>query len=190
MKGRNPMQNARTIGVLVLLLVVAAFAQRRRHDPLTEAEADQMREVAQEPEKRMQLVIKFTQARLQAIEQLRGDPKMAEGRGKQIHDLLQDFTALVDEIGDNLEMYARRKDDIHKAIGQVITADSEFQLKLRALKESSADPKLAQEAKAYEFVLQDAMDAVDSSEQDTRALLDQIAKEKQEAKEAERRKRD
>ncbi len=186
------MPDVRRLGVLVLLLVVAASAaQRRRHDPLTDAEADQMRELAQEPEKRIKLVVKFAPARLQAIEQLRGDPKMAEGRGKQIHDLLEDFAALVDEIGDNVDMYAQRKDDIHKAVGQVITADSEFQLKLRALKEAAAtDPKVAQEAKDYEFALQDAMDAVDSNLQDSRDLLDQIAKEKQEAKEATKKKKD
>lgn len=184
------MRHLRTLAILVLLLVTAAAAQRRHRDPMTEAEADQMREVAQEPEKRIKLIIKFAQARLQAIEQLRGDPKMAEGRGQHIHDLLEDFTVLVDEIGDNVDMYARRKDDISKSLGRVITADSEFQLKLRALKETSADPKLAEEAKAYEFALQNAMDAVDSSEQDTRALLDQIAKEKQEAKEAAKKRRD
>ncbi len=184
------MQNVRRLGVFVLLLVVAASAQRRRHDPLTEAEADQMREVAQEPEKRIKLVIKFAQARMQAIEQLRGDPKLAEGRGTQIHDLLEDFTALMDEIGDNVNMYARRKDDIHKAVGEVITADSAFQLKLRALKEAATDPKTAQEAKDYEFVLQDAIEAVDSNIQDSRDLLRQVEKEKQEAKEAEKKKKD
>ncbi len=184
------MQSVRRLAVVVLLLVVATSAQRRRHDPLTEAEADQMREVAQEPEKRIKLVIKFAQARMQAIEQLRGDPKMAEGRGKQIHDLLEDFTALVDEIGDNVDMYARRKDDIHKAVGEVITADSAFQLKLRALKEAASDPKTAQEAKEYEFALQDAIEAVDSNLQDSRDLLDQLAKEKEQAKKEEKKKKD
>lgn len=184
------MRNLSNLAVFVLLLVVAASAQRRHRDPLTDAEADQMREVAQEPEKRIKLITKFAQARLQAIEQLRGDPKMAEGRGPQIHDLLEDFTQLVDEIGDNVDMYARRKSDISKALEHVITADTEFQLRLRALKEAANDPKMAQEAKAYGFVLQDAMDAVDSSEQDTRTLLDQLAKEKQEVKEAEKKKKD
>ncbi|HVP42329.1 MAG TPA: hypothetical protein VMS96_02795 [Terriglobales bacterium] len=184
------MRNFRRLGILVLLLVVVVSAQRRRRDPLTDAEADQMREVAQEPEKRIKLVIKFAQARLQAIEQLRGDPKMAKGRGKQIHDLLEDFTTLVDELGDNVEMYARRKDDIHKAVGQVIATDSEFQLQLRALKDAAADPKTAQEAKDYEFALQNAIDAVDANLQDSRDLLQQIAKEKPEAKGAEKKKKD
>ncbi len=177
------------IGLIVLLLATACAAQRRlHHDPLTEAEADELREVAQEPEKRLKLVVKFAQARLQAIEQLRGDPKLAEGRGKQIHDLLSDFTELVDEIGDNEDMYARQKADISKPVGQVIIALSDFQLKLRALKEAAADPKNAAEAKQYEFALQDAVDAVDSSEQDSRELLDQLAREKQQAKEDKKKK--
>ena len=182
------MRNAVTLGLLLLLIAPGGLAQRLRHDPLTEAEADQMREVAQEPDKRLKLVIKFAQARMQAIEQLRGDPKMAEGRGKQIHDLLQDFTELVDEMGDNEDMYARQKADISKAVGQVIVADSEFQLKLRALKEAAADTKNAAEAKQYEFALQDAIEAVEGNEQDSRELLDQLAKEKQQAKEAEKQK--
>ena len=183
------MRNLRRLGIIVLLLVVSGAAQRLRHDPLTEAEADEMREVAREPDKRLKLVIKFAQARLQAIEQLRGDPKMAEGRGKQIHDLLKDFTELVDEIGDNEDMYARQKADISKPVALVIIADSDFQLKLRALKAQAADPKNAKEAKEYEFVLQDAIEAVDSNEKDSRELLDLLAKEEQAAKQAEKKKK-
>jgi len=184
------MRTIRMLGLLLLLMAVSAPGQRRRHDPLTEAETDQMRELAQEPDKRIKLLIKFARARLQAIEQLRGDPKLAEGRGKQIHDLLRDFTELVDEIGDNVDMYSRRKDDISKSLGQIIIADSDFQLRLRTLKETAADPRNAAEAKSYEFALQDAAEAVDASEQDTRELMDDIAREKQESKEKSKKRDD
>src|SRR6476620_12601257 len=97
------MRTATRIFVLLLLLSVAAAAKRR--DPLTEAEADQLRQVAMEPYNRIKLMIKFTEARLVAIDQVRVDPKLAAGRGKQIHDLLEDFTSLVDEINDNLDQY-------------------------------------------------------------------------------------
>ena len=53
----------------VLLLTVVASARRR--DPLTDAESDQLREVAMEPAKRLKLYIKFAEARLVAIDQLR-----------------------------------------------------------------------------------------------------------------------
>jgi hypothetical protein len=187
MKGN--MRNLRTLGICILLLVTSAVAQRRWHDPLTDAEADQLREVAQEPDKRIKLFIKFAQARIQAIEQLRGDPKMVDGRGKQIHDLLEDFAQLVNQLDDNVDMYARRKDEVGKSLGQVIVADSDFQLKLRALKDAAKDPKYAAESKSYEFALQDAMDAVDGNEQDTRDLMDEIAKQQKEAKEAEKKKK-
>lgn len=182
------MRYLRTLGICVLLLAAAASAQRRWHDPLTDAEADQVREVAQEPEKRLKLFIQFAQARLQAIAQLRGDPKMAQGRGKQIHDLLEDFALLVNQLDDNEDMYARRKDDVEKALGQVIVADSDFHLKLRALKDAANDPKFAEEARSYQFALQDAIDAVDGNEQDTRELMDDIARAKQEAKDAKKKK--
>lgn len=168
----------------LLLLVVAAPAQRRRgHDPLTEAEADQLREVNQEPVKRIKLIIKFATGRLQAVEQLRGDPKTVEGRGKQIHDLLADFTAIVDELDDNLDMYGRRKDDVGKVLGDVIAADSGWQARLRGLKEAAqSDPQAAAEAREYGFALDNAMEAVNSSASNARDLKEEIAKQKQEEK--------
>ena len=56
------MKIATKIIFLLLLLSVAASAKRR--DPLTEAETDQLREVAMEPYNRIKLMIKFTEARL------------------------------------------------------------------------------------------------------------------------------
>src|SRR5215469_13748234 len=106
------MKQAKKILVVVLLLTMAAAARRR--DPLTEAETDQLREVAREPQQRLKLYIKFAEARLLAIDQLRSGPKAADGRGKKIHDLLEDFTAILDEINDNLDTYEGRplnKDD-------------------------------------------------------------------------------
>src|SRR5215475_15813664 len=112
-----------------LLLLLALPAAARRRDPLTEAEADQLREVAAEPYKRIKLLIKFTEARLLAIDQVRTDPKPANGRGKQVHDLLVDFTSLIDEINDNLDQYEGRPLDkdqakqYHKGLKELLEAD-------------------------------------------------------------------
>ena len=67
------MRPATKILLVVLLLTMMAPAARKR-DPLTDAEADQLREVALEPGKRLKLYIKFAEARLVAIDQLRADP--------------------------------------------------------------------------------------------------------------------
>ncbi len=153
-----------------LLLLMALPAAARKHDPLTEAEADQLREVAMEPYKRIRLMIKFTEARLVAIDQIRVDPKLAADRGKQIHDLLEDFTSLIDEINDNLDQYEGRpldKDAVkqyHKGLKELIEADERFDLRLRTLQSAAeTDPITRKEAPDFRFVLQDARDALKSN---------------------------
>lgn len=172
------MRQAKKILLVVLLLTMVAFARKR--DPLTDAETDQLREVAMEPGKRLKLYIKFAEARLLSIEQLRSDPKAADGRGQKIHDLLEDFTAILDEINDNLDTYEGRplnkddRKDFHKGIKEVIEANDKFDLKLRALKPAGDDgPAIKKEAVQYEFVLADAQDALKSSSDMAREYLSQ-----------------
>lgn len=170
------MRQAKKILLVVLLLTMVAAARRR--DPLTEAENDQLRDVAMEPGKRLKLYIKFAEARLLAIDQLRSDPKFAEGRGKKIHDLLEDFTAILDEINDNLDTYQGRpltkedRSEFHKGLKEVVEAADKFDLKLRTLKSAAeTDPQTKKEATDFQFVLQDAADALKSSADMAREYL-------------------
>ena len=123
------------------------MAQRR--DPLNEKEIDEMRESADWPDKRLELMVQFARERMSEIDQLRADAKSAKDRPMQIHDLLEDFTALLDEIEDNVEMYASHKADMRKGLTLTIEANSEWQIKLRRLKEQSPPEELDQ----YSFVL-------------------------------------
>jgi len=162
------MRLAKKLLLLILLFTVVAAARRR--DPLTDAETDQLREAALEPQKRLKLYIKFAEARLLAIDQLRSDPKFADGRGKKIHDLLEDFTAILDEINDNLDTYQGRplnkddKKDFHKGLKEVVEASDKFDLKLRTLKSAiDTDPQVKKEAADFQFALVDAQEALKSS---------------------------
>jgi hypothetical protein len=162
------MKTATKIIFLLLLLSVAAAAKRR--DPLTEAEVDQLREMALQPYERIKLLIKFTEARLTAIDQVRLDPKLGDERGKRIHDLLEDFAGLIDEINDNLDQYEGRtldKDTVkqyHKGLKELIEADGRFDLKLQALKSASeTDPVVRKQAPDFRYVLLDAMEALKSN---------------------------
>ena len=168
------MRKTHIVFPLLMALVTAAplVAQVGGREPLNEKEIDELREVAQEPEKRLKLMIQYARARLETIEQLRGDARFAADRGDRIHDLLEDFTKLVDEIGDNIDDYADRKADLRKALKPVIEGDTEFQLKLRTLKEQGAGAGgKASETSDYSFVLQSAIDAVNASLDDSRKLL-------------------
>jgi hypothetical protein len=181
------MKIAAKIFFLLLLLSVAAAARRR--DPLTEAETDQLRQVAMEPYKRINLMIKFTEARLASIDQVRLDPKQAADRGKQIHDLLEDFTSLMDEINDNLDQYEARNLDkdmvkqYHKGLKELIEADERFDTRLQALKTASeTDPVTKKEAPDFRFVLQDAMDSLKSNADMAREYIETTHDQKDQEK--------
>jgi hypothetical protein len=152
-----------------LLLVGCSLAQaQRRHEPLTQLEIDQIRDASWEPKQRLTLYVQFTRARLVKLEEMRSDPKTKD-RPRQTHDLLDDFQLLYDELNDNIDTYVDRKDDIRKPLKTVIEADTEFQAKLRALKEAADVP--GAESQQYEFVLTNILDTVDTAAEDHRKLL-------------------
>jgi hypothetical protein len=164
--------------LLLLCLSVPGFASRR--DPLTEAEVAQLRDTTQEPVKRIKLLVAFARARMLAIDQVRGDTKMAADRGKRIHDLLEDFNYIADELDSNLDMYARQHSDMRKALKEVVEAYTDWQLKLRGLK--AGDPSQPKEAsiaetKQYDFPLDSAIEAVNAGLDSSRDLLDKQNKE-------------
>ena len=162
---------------LLCATCVSSYGQRRR-DPLTQPEIDQIRDTSWEPRQRLPLYVEFARARLTKLETLRSDPKTKD-RAAQTHDLLDDFQLLYDELNDNIDTYVDRKDDIRKPLKTIIEADTEFQAKLRALKDEANVPP--NEARQYEFVLTNAIDSLDSSAEDHRKLLEdqeELAKHK------------
>ena len=158
---------------LAFTLSAPLLAQVHDRDPLNDKEVDQLRETAIEPEKRLKLMVEFTKARMLAIEQLRSDPKLAKDRGKRIHDLLEDIGTLVDEIDDNVDDYNQREADLRKPLKEIVQMDSEFQAKLREIKNAEQDPKNIDEASDYKFALDDAVESVDQSATTARKLLEE-----------------
>jgi hypothetical protein len=157
------------VGVVIVLMATRSPLVAQRHrDPLTQPEIDQIRDASWEPRERLKLYVEFARARLVKLEQLRADPKTKD-RARQTHDLLDDFQLLYDELNDNIDTYVDRKDDIRKPLKLIIEADTEFQAKLRALKDA-ANVK-PEESRQYEFVLSNVLDTVDTSSEDHKKLL-------------------
>jgi hypothetical protein len=155
------------VGLLLLIAIAPAWGQRHR-DPFTQAEIDQIRDTSWEPQLRLALYVKFARARLVDLEQMRSDPKTKD-RAQKTHDHLDDFLLIYDELNDNIDTYVDRKNDIRKPLKLIVDADTEFQAKLRALRDAADVPPA--ESKQYEFVLSNALDTVDSSSPDHRKTL-------------------
>jgi hypothetical protein len=167
--------------LLALPLCSTLWAERRR-DPLNPLEIDQLRDAMLDSDARLKLYVQFSLDRMTKLEQMRSDPKATE-RARQTHDMLEDFLAVYDELNDNIDMYVGRKDDIRKPLKVIIEADTEFQSRLRAIKNSPNTN--ASEASQFEFVLTDALDTVDASADDHRktvAAVEEYVKKKKKQK--------
>lgn len=165
-----------------LFVVLAPAPAQQKRDPLTSPEIDQLRDTAMDPDLRLKLYVGFARARLVALEQARSDPKTAD-RSLATHDGLQDFLDVYDELNDNIDTYVGRKSDLRKVLKIVIDGDTEFQAKLRALRDDATSKK--EETEQYEFLLTNALETLDSSVQDHRQLLaeqEEAAKHKKPAK--------
>jgi len=154
--------------VALSCLAINAAAQKSDRDPLTAAEVDQMREAADYPNKRLELMVRFARERIAMIELLHSDPP-SPTRPKEIHDYLQDFLTLLDETDDNIDMYEAHHADMRKGLKLLIEANSEWQLQLRQLKEQSPPAELEQ----YSFLLANVSDALGDSGKNARETLEE-----------------
>jgi len=168
---KRRLRKALGLALLLALSLLASLSAQRRRDPLNPLEIDQLRDAMLDPDARLKLYVKFSRDRMTKLEQMRSDPK-ATDRARQTHDMLEDFLAVYDELNDNIDMYVGRKDDIRRPLKVIIEADTEFQSKLRAIK-NSANASAA-EVSQYEFLLTDALDTVDSSADDHRRTVAEV----------------
>lgn len=120
---------------LILLISLAgtqASAQKEQREPLTGPQIEQIREAGIYPDDRVNLYTKFLNEHADVIKGLTNRAKSGS-RSRRLDDELQDFTALMDELGSNLDVYSERKADIRKALKTLSEATPKWLGILRAL---------------------------------------------------------
>jgi hypothetical protein len=118
--------------LLPLFASVSAYAQHIRTAALSESEVEAVREASVFPVERVNLYTKFLEQRAAKIKDLGSRPKSSQ-RVLKLDDLLQDFTALMDEMGSNLDQYSDRHSDIRKALKPLTEATPRWLSILRVL---------------------------------------------------------
>src|SRR3954452_21327461 len=98
------------MGKLACLLLLALFVYGQHRDFLTADEADQVR-LAQDPNERLKLYLHFAKQRLDLIEQAVAQEKA--GRSKFLHDLLEDYTQVIEAIDTVTEDALKRSVDVN-----------------------------------------------------------------------------
>ena len=166
--------------IALLFLATALFAQQR--DFLTTDEADQVR-LVQEPNQRLQLYLHFAKQRMDLIQQAVSQEKA--GRSKLLHDLLEDYTSIVEAIDTVTEDALKRSADLSIGVKAVVDAEKEMLAQLEKIRDSQ--PK---DLARYQFVLEQAIDTTrDSQEMASQDLKDRtqevVAREKEVKKQRE-----
>lgn len=140
---------------LVIVLIVVGMMPAATRDFLTAEEIDQVR-AAQEPNLRVQLYLKFAQQRVAQLNQLLSRERA--GRTALVHDLLEDYTGIIEALDTVADDALRRSVDLTKGMTIVIPGERELLTQLKKV-EDSAPADMAR----YEFVLKDAIDATEDS---------------------------
>lgn len=177
----KPTKLFQSFSMLALFLALASqLSSQAKRDFLTPDEVDQIREV-QEPNDRIKLYLRFAKQRLDQVDQLLS--KERSGRSAAIHDLLEDYTSIIESVDTVADDALRRKILIDQ--GNAFAATAEKALLGQLSKFQSSNPS---DLTRYEFVLKEAIDtttdSLELSEQDIQTRTAELA-EKAEKEKAE-----
>lgn len=116
----------------ILLCSASLWAQKQQRQPLTELQVEQIREAGIFPDERLKLYTKFLGEHIDTIKGLTARAH-SSARVKRINDELEDLTALMDELGSNLDQYGERKADLRPSLKALNEAAPHWLDVLRAL---------------------------------------------------------
>lgn len=142
------------------MLLVPTLQAQHHDDPLTETQADQVREFGDRPNDRIKLYLKFVEERVTAIRELSVDSH-ENNRPSDLRAKYEEFTRLTDELADNIDSYTSDHADVRKALKAVLEASPKWP---DILRKAPVDP-------VYEFVRRTALEAATSSTDDSKKLL-------------------
>lgn len=150
-------------GGMSMMLGMPAPAQKEHRQPLTEVQVDKIREAGIDPDARVKLYTQFVGEHVDTIKGLTPRIRSA-ARAKRMDDELQDLTALMDELGSNLDQYGERKADMRKSLKGLTDETKKWVDVLRAV---PADP-------GFDLARKEAIDSEkDLGDQATQMLKEQ-----------------
>jgi hypothetical protein len=148
--------------LLVLLVPTPLLYAQRDEAALSEAEIEQLRDSAYVANDRVNVFIKLIDTRIKAIQDLYSKPRHP-GREEDTHNLLEQFTAIADELNDNLDDYGPHRRDIRKSLPKLVDATERW---ATVIKTPPDDP-------TYNVSRKLALEAVHDLREDATELIEQ-----------------
>jgi hypothetical protein len=167
---------------LVLLCLVAAMPCAAQPDFLRADEVDQLRET-QDPNERLLLYVKFARERVDLVGQLVAKEKA--GRSLVIHDMLEQYTEIIDAMDTVIDDAFRRKVPVDKGVAATAAAQKQMLAALERVA-ASQPADLARYKFALEQAIETTRDSLDLALEDLKdRAADVASRDEKEKKERE-----
>ena len=145
--------STRTIAAFAAIFLALPLSAQTTRDPLTNDQVEQVRDTGDQPAQRIKLYMKFIEDRTQDIHKIASNSKPPISSNARMHNLLEEFTRLSDELQDNLETYSEEHADMRKTLKELVDHSARWKTSLQEPK-ASAD---------YDFARKTALDTADST---------------------------
>ena len=139
-----------------------AFLAQRDQDALSQAEIEQLRDTNRMPNERVLAFVKFLDERSETIRNLVTKPRRP-GREQDIHDAMEQFVSIADNLEDNLNEYSTRHRDVRKALPKL----------LRAIDRWSSIVKSPPDDDAYNVSRKLTLESIRDLREDTEHLIEE-----------------
>ncbi len=123
--------------LLFALFFTHPLHSQQRESALSDAEVEKLRDTAYYPPDRILVFIDFLDQRTKQIDKL-STGKRQPGREQDIHDLLEQFTSIAEDLEDNLDDYSQHHRDIRKALPKVLAAAERWTTAVKTPPENEA----------------------------------------------------
>ena len=122
----------RLIVLLLVFLPLTSYLHAQRESAaLTDAEVEQLRESAYVANDRVLVFVKFLDERTKSIQVLTSGPRKP-GHEQDLHDLMEQFTSIADELDDNLDEYGPAHRDLRKGLPKLLAATERWAFILKS----------------------------------------------------------
>ncbi len=152
-----------TLSIAAIFACAPHACSQVKDDALGQKEVDSLRDAAYVPSDRIVTFEQILNDREKRLNELLAKRKGHTDYPGEMHDLLEQFGAIADELNDNLDEYSRNHRDVRKALPRLVQATERWSTSLRSPAEDEA----------YAVVRRIAVDNV----KDTRELATQLGPE-------------